>query len=33
MHVPKTKECLENLGIHTLHIGQCMDLKALGILH
>lgn len=31
MHTPNTNECLENLGIQTLHMGQCIARNALGI--
>lgn len=31
MQTPNTSECLENLGVQILQIGQCADLKALGI--
>jgi hypothetical protein len=31
MQIPNTRECLENLGMQTLHMGQCIALKALGI--
>lgn len=30
-HTPKTKECLENLGMHCLQTGQCIALKTFGI--
>ena len=30
MQIPKTKECLVNLGTQILHIGQWVALKTLG---
>ena len=33
MHVPNTREWRVNLGLHTLHIGQCIARNILGILH
>lgn len=31
MQTPNTRECRVNFGMQVLHIGQCIDRKALGM--